>query len=52
MNRSMMMGLVTGGLLGATVGMYAVSNMSPKDRKKAMRRTRKMLSKAVMMNVL
>ncbi len=46
MNRGTMMGLVTGGIIGATVGMYAVSNMSPRDRKKAMKQTRRMLMKA------
>lgn len=48
----MMMGLITGGLLGATVGIYAVSNMSPKDKRRTMKRTKKMLSKAMMMNFM
>ncbi|WP_156943599.1 hypothetical protein [Alkaliphilus transvaalensis] len=46
MNRSTMMGLVTGSLLGATVGLYAASQMSPRDRKKALKTTKRMLSKA------
>lgn len=46
MNRSMMMGLVTGSILGATVGMYAISNMDPRGRKRAMKKTQKILSRA------
>ncbi|WP_192929784.1 hypothetical protein [Alkaliphilus serpentinus] len=46
MNRSMMMGLLTGSILGATMGMYAVRNMSSRERKKAMKQTRKLLSRA------
>jgi len=46
MNRSMMMGLVTGGILGATVGMYAITNKNPKGRRKAMKQTKRMLTRA------
>ncbi len=46
MNRSTMMGLVTGSLLGATIGIYAVSNMNPRERKKALKQTKKMLTRA------
>ncbi|MBM7613941.1 hypothetical protein [Alkaliphilus hydrothermalis] len=48
MNKTMM-GLITGSLLGATVGIYAVSNMSPRERKKTLRRTKKMLKASIQM---
>ncbi|GAB6087919.1 hypothetical protein [Alkaliphilus crotonatoxidans] len=46
MNRGTVVGFITGGILGATAAMYATSNMSPRERKKAMRQTRRMLMKA------
>ena len=56
MNRgNSMVGLITAGFVGATIGAYAISHMSPKDRRKAMKRTHKMFSKAtgmVMSNIL
>ena len=45
-NRSTMMSLVTGGIIGATVGMYAASQMSPRDMRKMAKRGRKAVSKA------
>ncbi|MCC5911494.1 MAG: YtxH domain-containing protein [Clostridiaceae bacterium] len=51
MRRDMMMGLITGSLIGATVGMYAVSNMSPREQKRMMKRGKKAVSTAAhMMN--
>jgi|GEM_PF-5057774 len=41
-----MVGLFTAGLVGVTIGVYAASQISSKDRKKAMKRTSKMLSRA------
>ncbi|SES72154.1 hypothetical protein SAMN05660297_00387 [Natronincola peptidivorans] len=49
MKKETMVGLITGSLLGATVGMYAVSNMSPKEQKKMMKRGRKMITTAAHM---
>ncbi len=47
MNRgSSMTGLLTAGIVGVTIGAYAVSHISPRERKKAMKRTRRMLTKA------
>jgi hypothetical protein len=45
MNRGRTMTTVAAGIIGATIGAYAISRMSPKDRKKAMRRTRRILTK-------
>ncbi len=47
MNRgNSMTGLLTAGIVGATIGAYAISHVSPRERKKAMKRTRRMLTKA------
>ncbi|SDK53635.1 hypothetical protein [Natronincola ferrireducens] len=47
MKRDTMMGLITGGVIGATVGMYAFSNMSTREQKRMMKRGRKIASTAV-----
>ena len=44
--RGMSSRVLTGGLIGAALGMYAMSQMSPKDRRKMMKKGRKMLSSA------
>lgn len=37
-------GMVAGSIIGATAGMYAFSRMSPRQRRRAMKTTHKMLS--------
>lgn len=37
---------IAGGVIGAVIGMYAISQMTPKDRKRIMKRGRKILSSA------
>lgn len=44
-----MSGMLTGGLIGATAGLFAYSRMSPRQRKKMMKRGNKMLKSAVSM---
>ncbi|WP_085938808.1 hypothetical protein [Alkaliphilus metalliredigens] len=46
MNRNMMTGLVTGSLIGATIGMYAVTQMNNGDRRRLMRQRNRMMKKA------
>lgn len=46
MNRGNTITTITAGIVGATIGAYAMSHMSPKGRRKAMKRTRKILSRA------
>ncbi|AKL95237.1 hypothetical protein CACET_c17890 [Clostridium aceticum] len=46
MRRDTMLSLVTGGIIGATVGIYAVSHMNPREQKRMMKRSRKMISTA------
>ncbi len=43
MNRNMTRGIVAAGILGATVGMYAATNMTPRQRKKLMKNGRRAL---------
>ena len=40
MDRNMSKGMIALGLLGATVGVYAATNMSPRERKRMMKRQR------------
>lgn len=49
MYRRGMMGFVTGSLIGATVGMMAVANMNDRDRRRAIKHTKRMLMKATNM---
>ncbi|ARE87486.1 hypothetical protein [Clostridium formicaceticum] len=49
MRRDTMISLVTGGIIGATVGMYAISHMSPREQKRMMKRSKKMISTAAHM---
>jgi len=44
--RGMSSGLIKGGLIGAALGIYAMSQMKPKERKRMMKRGRRMLSKS------
>lgn len=44
-----MSGMLTGGIIGATAGLYAYSRMSPRQRKRMMKRGNKMLKNAVNM---
>jgi len=46
MNRRAMTGIVTGSFIGATIGVYAITRMSPRERKKAMKRTHRVLKSA------
>ena len=43
MRRRFMSGVIAGSILGATAGMYATSKMSPRQRKKMMKRSKKIL---------
>lgn len=47
MRGKFMSGIVAGSIIGATAGMYAVSKMSPRQRRKAMKVSKKMLSGVV-----
>lgn len=38
MNNRFMTGVIAGGLLGATAGMYALNRTTPKQRRKMMRK--------------
>ncbi|QXM05973.1 YtxH domain-containing protein [Crassaminicella indica] len=42
-------GMIAGGIIGATTGMYAYKRMSPRQRRMVMRRGRKMLKGAANM---
>ena len=44
-----MSGMLTGGILGATAGLYAYSRMDHRQRKRMMKRGNKMLKNAVNM---
>lgn len=39
-------GLIAGGVLGATTGMYAYKRMSPRERRRMMKRGKKMMEGA------
>ncbi|WP_156774428.1 hypothetical protein [Alkaliphilus oremlandii] len=41
MHRNMTKGWITAGIIGATVGMYAASNMSSRGRRKMMKKGKK-----------
>ncbi|KNF09887.1 hypothetical protein CLPU_1c00520 [Gottschalkia purinilytica] len=43
MNGRFLSGIITGSIIGATAGMVAVSRMSPRQRKKAMKASKKMM---------
>ncbi|WP_120166696.1 YtxH domain-containing protein [Thermohalobacter berrensis] len=43
MNGKFVQGIVTGSLIGATASMYAMSKMSPRQRRKMMKKGRKLL---------
>lgn len=43
MHRNMTIGLIAVGLVGATVGMYAATNMKPRQRKRMMKNGRRAL---------
>lgn len=47
MNTKFMSGVITGSIVGATAGMYATSKMSPRQRRKVMKRSKKILMNAV-----
>lgn len=47
MKNKFMSGIVTGSILGATVGMVAVNKMSPRQRRKAMKVGKKLMSNVV-----
>lgn len=40
-------GLLTGGIIGATAGLYAYSRMSPRQRKRMMKQSNKLVRNAV-----
>lgn len=40
-------GILTGSIVGATVGMYAVTRMSPRQRRRMMKASRKVMSNIV-----
>lgn len=46
MRRDTMVGLITGGLIGATVSAYALSNMHPREQKRMLKRSRKIMKVA------
>ncbi|MFZ5965996.1 MAG: YtxH domain-containing protein [Bacillota bacterium] len=53
MRNRFLTGVVAGGLLGASAGMYAYSRMSPRQRRKMMRRGSKLVRNAVnMMDIM
>ena len=43
MKSNFMSGMVTGSIIGMTAGMYAINKMSPRQRKKMMKFSKKML---------
>ncbi|WP_425447163.1 hypothetical protein [Dethiothermospora halolimnae] len=47
MRSRFMSGIVTGSLIGITAGMYAASRMSPRQRRKVMKTSRRMLDNVV-----
>ncbi|MTI48975.1 YtxH domain-containing protein [Sporosalibacterium faouarense] len=47
MKGKFMSGMMAGSIIGATAGMYAFNKMSPRQRKKAMKTSKKMLSNVV-----
>ncbi|QZY57011.1 hypothetical protein [Crassaminicella profunda] len=49
MRNKFVSGMLTGGIIGATTGMYAYKRMSPRQRRMVMRRGRKMVKGAVNM---
>ncbi|TCO79070.1 YtxH domain-containing protein [Marinisporobacter balticus] len=49
MQNRFMSGMIAGGIIGATTGMYAYKRMSPRQRKMMMKRGRKMIKGAVNM---
>ncbi|MGV8146846.1 MAG: hypothetical protein ACLKAK_06240 [Alkaliphilus sp.] len=46
MNKRAMAGVVTGSFICATIGIYAITQMSPWERKRAMKKTRKIVRNA------
>lgn len=40
-------GIVTGSLLGATAGMYAITRMSPRQRRRMMKVSKRLVSNVV-----
>lgn len=46
MKRDTMVGLITGSLIGATVSAYAISQMNPREQKRMLKRSRKIMKVA------
>lgn len=44
MQKKFMSGMIAGSIIGATAGMYAFTRMSPRQRKKMMKASRRMLN--------
>lgn len=42
-NNSFVSGVVTGSIIGATAGIYAASKMTPKQKRRMVKRSRRML---------
>lgn len=40
-------GIVAGSIIGATAGMYAITRMSPRQRKRVMKASRRIMSNVV-----
>lgn len=49
MNKRMMRGIIAGGIVGATIGIYAINNMNPRERRKMMRNKKNMLNNTMSM---
>lgn len=49
MRNKFISGMITGGVIGATTGMYAYKRMSPRQRKTMMRRGKKIIKSAANM---
>lgn len=47
MRRKFISGIVAGSVIGATAGMYATSKMSPRQRRKMMKTSKRMLAGVV-----
>jgi gas vesicle protein len=49
MRNKFVSGMITGGIIGATTGMYAYKRMSPRQRRMIMKRGKKMVKGAATM---